>query len=163
MNKKLCLVTLVLLVFSAGGAFSFGIGLQAGWDNTIPGNFAVTFKLDEVPVAFAGNYYIGDEKFALGFSADYWFVNPRFPFRAFPAWLHWFVGGGAGINFGTDQEDFNFDFSLRVPVGINAFFLGDHFEPYIQFVPKLKIGFLPSLRPLPFGFDAAIGFRAWFT
>jgi hypothetical protein len=157
MNKKIGILVVLLLVFSVTGAFSFGIGIQGGWDNTMPANFAITFKQNNSPLTFAGNYYLDPGNyFALGLTVDYWLFNPQIT-----NWLRWYVGVGAGASVGFGDE-FSFGIAGRVPIGLNAFFLNDVLEPYIQVVPKIGVGFVPTISFAPIGVEATAGLRVWF-
>jgi hypothetical protein len=155
MNKKLCVLTALLLVFGAAGAFSIGIGVQGGYDSTIPGNFAITIKPDSL-LTFAGNYYAGSDHLALGVSLDYWLDNWQITGP-----LYWFVGLGIGGLFDFGDE-LGVQLAGRIPIGLNSFFLNRRIELYAQFVPRIGAQFVPAISFVPFGFEGAAGVRFWF-
>lgn len=157
MNKKILFAAAVMMVACVAGVFAFGIGIQGGYNLGVPGNVAVTFKLDSVPLIFAGNFYIGDNLFAVGLTGDYWILNDNIVGP-----LNWFVGAGLGATIAIpDDGDLGFWAAARVPVGLNMFLANDVIEPYIQIVPMLALHFMPSFSP-DFDLDANIGIRFWF-
>lgn len=157
MNKKILIVAAAMMVACVAGVFAFGIGIQGGYNLGVPGNVAITFKLDSVPLIFAGNFYIGDHLFALGLTGDYWILNDNIVGP-----LNWFIGAGAGVTIAIpDEGDMGLWASARVPIGLNMFLAKDFVEPYIQIVPALALHFSPSFN-VDFDLDANIGLRLWF-
>ena len=157
MNKKSLIVIAIMMLTCIGGVFAFGIGVQGGYNLGVPGNVAITFKLDSVPIIFAGNFYIADDLFAVGLTGDYWMLNENIsgPFN-------WFTGAGVGTTISIPNEGkMGFLLAARVPVGINAYFADNFVEPYIQLVPMLDLSFLPSIA-LRFDLDLNLGVRFWF-
>lgn len=164
MNKKILIVVALLMVVCVGGAFAWGIGIQGGWNMGIPGNVAITFKLDQLPLIFAGNFYVGDHLFAVGLTGDYWFLNDNIVGP-----LNWFIGAGAGIairiyddGYEHKKEKTHFGISGRVPVGLNMMLPAGpvEIEPYVQLVPQLWLSIVPFYPD--FDLDANIGIRFHF-
>lgn len=156
MNKKILIVAALLMVVCVGGAFAWGIGIQGGYNLGIPGNVAVTFKLDSLPIVFAGNFYIGSHYFGVGLTGDYWFLNDNLVGP-----LNWFIGAGLGGTVGFPEKGVDFSLAGRVPVGLNMYLVDGFIEPYVQVVPMLKLDILPDVYP-DFDLDANIGIRFWF-
>ena len=155
MNKKIVIVAALLMVVCVGGAFAWGIGVQAGGGYPNPGNVAVTFKLDQLPLVFASNFYIGNS-FYVGITGDYWFLNDTLVGP-----LNWYIGGGLGLGFGGFDDNFALNMAARLPIGLNMFLVDNFIEPYFQVVPGLGLNFLPSFGA-GFVFDANLGIRFWF-
>lgn len=157
MNKKILIIAAVMMVACVAGVFAFGIGVQGGWNLGVPGNVAITFKLDSTPLIFAGNFYIADELFAVGLTGDYWMLNDNITGP-----LNWFVGAGLGATIAIpDEGKMGMSLAARLPIGLNMFLVDDFVEPYIQVVPMLGLNFLPSVN-FKFDLDANIGIRFWF-
>lgn len=171
MNKKILIVAALFMIVCVTGAFSWGIGVQGGWNMGIPGNAALTFKVD--PWAFAGNFYIGDHLFGVGIAADYWLVNNNIVGP-----LNWFLGVGGGFIVRLYDDDYkwtpkeienkqnkhtHFGLSARLPIGLNLMLpVGPvEIEPYVQLVPMLGLQVVPDFHP-DFDFDANIGIRFHF-
>ena len=155
MNKKILIVAAVMMIACVAGVFAFGIGVQGGYNMGIPGNVAITFKLDSLPLIFAGNFYFGDG-FAIGLTGDYWVLNNNL---AGP--LNYFVGVGFGATIGGFNDDLLLAASARLPVGLNMFLANNVIEPYIQVVPMLRLGITPSFN-VNLDLDANFGLRFWF-
>lgn len=155
MNKKILVVAALLMVVCVGGAFAWGIGIQAGGGYPAPGNIAVTFKLDNLPLVFAANAYIGDP-FVIGATGDYWFLNNNI---AGP--LSWYIGAGAGLGFIIGSDTFGVRISGRVPIGLNMWLVDDFIEPYLQIVPGIVIN-INHGNVVDGMFDANLGIRFHF-
>ncbi|MBO5137709.1 MAG: hypothetical protein J6B81_04340 [Spirochaetaceae bacterium] len=159
MNKKNFIVTAVLLLVCATGAFAFSIGVQGGGSFTggssVGAGAAITFKLDSSPLVFAADLDFGDG-FAVGLSADYWFLNDNIVGP-----LNYFIGVGAGFTIGGFNDDLLLNMAVRVPIGLNLFLVDGIIEPYIQIVPMLSIPIMPNFD-LRFVGAANLGIRFWF-
>lgn len=160
MKKKIIAVLVLALLVSTVSVFSLGIGIQGGAgftgdvDHKIPGNVAITFKVDQSPLVFATNFYIDSNTFLIGLTGDYWITNANL---AGP--VNYFVGVGLGGTIGIDPLEFNA--AARLPIGINAFFAKGVIEPYAQVVPMLNLDILPTFTT-KFAVDANVGIRFWF-
>lgn len=156
MKKKIIAVLVLALVVSTASVFAFGIGIQGGAGYNVPGNVAITFKVDRSPLVFAGNFQFNDD-FAIGLTGDYWVSNANI---AGP--VNYFIGVGFGATVGLKDDDLLLSGSLRLPVGINMFFAKGVIEPYVQVVPMFGLQVLPKFETDGFGVDAAAGIRFWF-
>ncbi|HHU36825.1 MAG TPA: hypothetical protein GXZ47_06310 [Treponema sp.] len=154
--KKFVTAVFILLLAGSVNLFAFGIGVQGGFGvgDHSGGGAAVTFKVDSLPYIFAVNASFGSDNTFIGASADYWLVNKNF---AGPLNYFFGAGVGAGIGFG---DDFCFNAAFRIPIGINAFFVNNFIEPYLQLVPEVGISVLPSLG-LHWNIGANLGIRFW--
>ncbi|HKL86735.1 MAG TPA: hypothetical protein VJ861_10430 [Treponemataceae bacterium] len=153
MKKLVAALSLVLLVGSVN-LFAFGIGVQGGYGIGGSGA-AVTFKLDSLPYVFAVNASFGSEYTFVGGSADYWL---RTGTLAGP--VNYFAGVGLGVGIGLG-DTMALNAALRVPIGINAYFLDNFIEPYLQIVPAVGLSVLPDVG-LYFDVGANLGLRFWF-
>ena len=161
MKKKIIAVLVLALLVSTVSVFALGIGIQGGAgftgdaDDQIPGNVAITFKVDQSPLVFATNFYIDSKKFLVGLTGDYWISNANL---AGP--VNYFVGVGLGGTIGI-SDPLVFNAAARLPIGINAFFAKGVIEPYAQVVPMLNLKVLPTFTT-KFAVDANVGIRFWF-
>lgn len=112
-----------------------GIKLGFGYDQ----GFGITGQLKQF------NGFIGND----GLAVDYIAVRKKIEAEA-P--LHWYIGGGAYLDW-DDKED---DFGLRAPVGVDLTFTSG-WDVYAQLIPKLEL-----VEDFEFGLDAAIGVRYQF-
>jgi len=162
MKRKIASLALALFVSGTAGIFAFGIGLQANANsgNVFAPGVAVTFKLDQVPLVFAGNYYAGDTlSFAL--TGDWWVMNEPIV-RIGRTSLDYFWGLGFFSNVAFPKDDFQFACGMRVPLGLNIL-VARAIEPYIQVVPSFGLHFIPSIGAENFFFPVSAGFRIWFN
>ena len=155
MKKKIIAVLVLALVVSTVSVFALGIGIQGGAGYNVPGNVAVTFKVDQSPLVFAGNFQFGDNA-VIGLTGDYWISNAYLagPFNYFIG-----VGFGATVELG---DTVILSGSVRMPVGINAYFAKGVIEPYLQVVPLFGLKVLPEIGTNGFAVDSAVGIRFWF-
>jgi hypothetical protein len=159
MNKKIGVLAALLLVFSATGAFSFGIGLQGGGGfsgSNFNGGGAVTFKLDSLPLIFAVSAGASANGFSLGLTGDYWLDNPTITGP-----LGWYYVVGAGVGIGGFDGNFSLNVNAHIPLGINVFLLDNKFEAFLQVAPGFGVGIIPF--GFGFSFDGALGFRYYFS
>ncbi len=159
--KKLALTLSLLLAVSISAAFGFGVGLQLNGNasDVFEPGVAVTFKLDQCPLYFAGNYYVGDGYTSIGMTGDYWALNKELTDLGGNA-LKWFIGVGFFTNMVFD-DPFGLNAGLRVPIGLNMLF-NDFFEPYLQVAPSFGLTFVPSIGATNLFFPISAGFRLWF-
>ena len=156
MKKKIIAVLVLALVVSTVSVFALGIGIQGGYGYNIPGNVAITFKVDQSPLVFAGNFVFNKDYTVIGLTGDYWISNANLEGP-----LNYFVGVGFGATVGF-AKDIILSGAARLPVGINMFFADGVVEPYVQIVPQLPVQILPSIAVGNFSVDAAAGIRFWF-
>ncbi len=156
MKKKIIAVLVLALVVSTVSVFALGIGIQGGAGYNIPGNVAVTFKVDQSPLVFAGNFVFNKDYTVIGLTGDYWISNANL---AGP--VNYFVGVGFGATVGF-ADSIILSGAARLPVGINMFFADGVVEPYLQIVPQFGVSILPTVNVGGFGVDAAAGIRFWF-
>lgn len=156
MKKKIIAVLVLALVVSTVSVFAFGIGIQGGAGYNVPGNVAITFKVDRSPLVFAGNFQFDSDYAIVGLTGDYWVSNANI---AGP--VNYFIGVGFGATVGF-ADDLILSGSLRLPVGINMFFAKGVIEPYVQVVPMFGLQVLPKFKTGGLGVDAAAGIRFWF-
>jgi hypothetical protein len=154
--KKAFLALALVLVIGTSGAFAFGIGAQAGYDTVMGGGGAITFKLDEYPYVFAVSFSADNNGMYIGGSADYWFI-----YKPLAAPVNYYVGGGLGALVGVG-DPVALKAVARLPLGINAYFLDNLVEPYLQIVPELGVAILPSTQLIG-GIGANLGVRLWFN
>ncbi|MCM1321003.1 MAG: hypothetical protein NC041_02365 [Bacteroides sp.] len=154
--KRLVTLFALIAVIGTANLFAFGIGVQAGWNKNIPGQVAVTFKPNSIPFVFAVNGYFGDN-WAVGGTADYWFLNRSITGGR----TCWFLGAGVGAIIGDNGDDPFFNVAARLPIGLNWFFQKGIIELYVQGVPQLGLECLPSFGLHGFDIDIAGGIRFW--
>lgn len=155
MNKKLIAV-LILSLLVVSGVFAAAIGVQGGWSSVTPTSGAVTFKLDELPFVFAGNFYSDYGVFTVGGTADLWFTNNNLA-----SIVNYYIGAGAGVGITLADGYTGITAAARLPIGVNTFILEGILEPYFQVVPQLYIG-LGNTITTNFGVGAELGIRLWF-
>lgn len=156
MTKKIITLFTICLV-SVTALFATGIGIQGGSDvaNGRNGSLDVTFKLDKSPLIFA----VGIPSFeplSIGVTGDYWIVNENLV-----EFVNYYVGVGGFASVYISDNYTGLTIGPRVPVGLNAFFVDNVFEVYLQAAPGLALnignGFSPDfVCPLNFGL------RYWF-
>ena len=156
MKKKIIAVLVLALVASTVSIFALGIGVQGGgFTQNIPGNVAITFKVDQSPLVFATNFYIDSNTFLVGLTGDYWISNA---YLAGP--FNYFIGVGVGGTVGL-SEPLLLNAAARLPIGVNAYFAKGVIEPYAQVVPMLNLNVIPTFTT-SFALDANVGIRFWF-
>lgn len=139
--KKLAGVLVCLSCMA--GIFSVGFGVQGGASidimNTgevqagVSGDAAVTIRLSETsPFVFGLGGYNSFRSFNL--FVDWWALNIPLGERAS-------LYGGLGAYGGIFTSPFSFEAGGRVPLGVNAFFLGKFLEGYVQVVPSVGFKF----------------------
>ena len=164
--KKKIVAGALMLCLACGSIFAFGIGIQGGSnvygyatgysDST---GLDITFKLNKIPLLFAVGIPHFYDPFALGISGDYWIINPSIVGGR--SWsLNWYIGAGIFANFFIPKNSFYFGFGLRVPIGLNLFFLRRILEAYVQIAPGIEIDIQNGVHPefiLPINY----GLRVW--
>lgn len=157
MNKKIAIIMAILLVFSVGSIFAFGIGAQGGANvgRSTTGSAALTFKLDDVPFVFAVTARFGDSM-AVGVTADLWMSNANF---AGPLNYFYGIGGYGTIVLGDNVA---FSGGVRVPLGINMFVLEKFIEPYLMVAPSFGVNLAKGAELFDWFFPVNFGIRFWF-
>jgi len=163
MNKKILALVALLLIFTATGAFAFGIGLQYNGNasRVFTNGVAVTFKVDSIPLIFAANWNFADDSTEFGFTGDYWVLNNKIT-NVGSASLNWFLGIGFFANFAFPDDEFYFASGGRIPLGLNMFIAKGVFEPFLQVAPSFGIQVIPNLDTTDLFFPISAGFRIWF-
>lgn len=155
MKKRAVILALVLTICGTSGLFGLGIGPQIDFAGrrAYGVNIGVTFKLDKTPMLFGVYSGFGYGWFAVGFTADYWFLNDKIADVGNGNTVNWFIGLGAwvevdfyrsGYTSSGSYAYYNFgEFGIRMPIGIN-FFVSKKFEPYFQLAPSIGLGIRDS-------------------
>jgi len=139
MKKKTVLLGLIILalMLPLSAAADIGIGGIAGYGQPT----GLSFKINNFPVVSLGWSISG--KWLEG-TVDYWFINDKLDRN-----ILWYMGGGAKASVASD----NFGLGLRVPIGIQWYFM-PRFELFGELVPGFLI--LPASE---FDFSGGIGLR----
>lgn len=158
MKKKIALIAAALFVFASVEAFSFGIGLRGNYGWNGPG-FGLLLSPNE-KTHFGVNYYIGEEYFYLGVTADVWLLELPITPVGRSGELDFYVGPGLYVQIGVPKDgDPDFGIGLRIPVGLDLSF--DIFDLFLEFAPQVGVSFIPSPGLYGNWFNAAIGARFW--
>ena len=156
--KKVLLCAVVAVLLSSGQAFGFGIGAEVSAPITssgVGGALAITFKLDKVPYVFGLGGWGNANTFHLGATADYWMAQ-----GTLIKFLDWYAGPGVFLNI-TTGNDSGIEGGLRIPVGIDAYFLERRLELFLELAPAFGVSFTPFQFPT-IALQNALGFRFWF-
>lgn len=175
--KKLMMVFALVLVGTTAANARIGLGIvfEGGhsWSRSGVGGFGGGLSLAfgeiekvglELGIRFWGSSNNG---FVVGVDADWHLFQIDFT-----EWMGFYIGAGPyvglnirGNNNNTRTSRFGLDVGLRVPVGLR-FFLANHFDIWIAFVPKVGFGMRLENNNDWFGLAAGvggeIGFRFWF-
>ncbi|MDR1748212.1 MAG: hypothetical protein LBR47_04055 [Spirochaetaceae bacterium] len=159
MGKKLIVLAAALFCIGTVNLFAWGIGAQLGGaiSDHSGGNAAITFKLDDIPWVFAVDGSFGPNRFNIGVTADMWVINPNIVGP-----LNFYVGWGLFGGIGIYDSDVSFVAGGRVPIGLNAFFFNDFFEPYLQIAPGIGVHAGSDGVGLYWYIPINLGFRFWF-
>lgn len=156
MNKKILSVMGAIFLVCSVNAFSWGIGIQGGADPFgTSGEASVTFKLDSTDLIF-GVAIPSFAPFALGVTADYWFLNENI---AGP--LNWYLGAGLFGSIFIGNNAGAVTFGARAPIGLNMF-IADVVEPYLQIAPGCALTVTNGVIPR-FTMPINLGVRFWFN
>ena len=171
MNKKILIVAALLMVVCVGGAFAWAIGIQGGGGVGGNGGAAITFKLDNVPLVFAADFYARSNYFTFGITGDYWFIEDTIVDTGIGP-FGWFLGGGVGVAFRfwdndsykkDDHDGFGIRVTGRLPIGLNMMIAAGpvEIEPYIQAVPQIGLWMIDDFG-LYWDVDFNVGLRFHF-
>lgn len=158
--KKILGLTVVLLAALTIETHAIGLGFQGGINvldgfNT-PGLSILVSPSEQIHGAIT--WHIVSDGVSFGGSLDYWFFPMELTALG-PGNLIFFVGGGAYAQIAIWQDYFGLGAGLRLPVGLD--WKLDFLDVYVQMVPLIGIGLLPSPGFDGFHVDANIGFRFW--
>lgn len=160
MFKKSFIAVSFIFCIAVSGMYGYGIGVQFDGvpsDHGTSYGPSIAFKLDDIPLYFAVNLRIKDERVTIGATADWWYMNE--PINEIPH-LRWFWGFGAyGLaSFGDPGA---FALGGRIPVGLNAFFQDGFIEPYLQIAPSVGLILMPDVEFPDWFVPVSIGVRFW--
>ena len=141
--KKLVILVLAISLFSAVnvaaegplGLTGFGVyGTMGSTSGKLGGGVGLSLKWGSFPV-LGLQYNLVAER--LNASFDYYIVDAR----GLAESLSYFVGAGVYAGLGSDTDGANFDFGLRIPVGLQ-FWPVPKFELFIA--PVISIPLIPA-------------------
>lgn len=158
--KRIVLLALVGLLAASTGAFAAKGGLALGAEaastnfNSWGGRFVA--HLPSVPLYFGLGGYTGSGGFGLDLTADYWVTRGRLG-----GGFDYYIGLGGYL--GLNTTPFSFSLGARLPLGVQAWVLGNDlleifFEVAPAWIPVSSSGF----SALTFVVQPALGFRIWF-
>jgi hypothetical protein len=136
-NKKALILTSALLGTGMAQAFALGIGAQTGGMYRGGGtprdgfswNAAFTLKGDYAPWALAVDFFLQENRFDMGLTADLWLGEERIEE---PFYWFWGFGLSGSAHFVGDRALYG---GIRVPVGVYASLAERFIEPYLQIAP----------------------------
>ena len=131
------------------------LGAEAASTNFNSWGGRFVFHLPRVPLYFGLGGYVNAGTFGFDLTADYW-VNHGHLGGVFDYYIG--VGGYLGLN----ADPFSFALGARIPLGIQAWILGNDlleifFEIAPAWIPLTSGGF----SALSFVVQPALGFRIW--
>ena len=150
--KKLILVLLIgLSLGTAAFADHEGLGIGivggGGWSGTGMGNVGLSLKIPDLPV-FWGIYfpfYYGGSFFGLGITGDYYIFDSNLTSKEltnedgmYKFRLDWYLGVGGFFSFRAWKGGGDFDFGIRVPVGLSWHIIRQ-LEMFLGLYPGLGI------------------------
>ncbi|MDR0637737.1 MAG: hypothetical protein LBG27_02345 [Spirochaetaceae bacterium] len=158
--KKLLVLSAVLFTAVTIETYAIGLGVQFG-GNMLSGfdepGFSILISPNE-QVHGAVTWYIGSGGLSLGGSADYWFLPIKITTLG-PGDLKFFVGGGVYARIAIWEDYFGLGAGLRLPIGVD--WKANVFDVFVQAVPQVGIGLLPSPGFDGFYVDLNLGARFW--
>ena len=155
---KKAIMIAALVVIGTASIFAFGIGVQGGYSlGPGMGGAAITFKLDKLPWVFAADGYLVNNNLAFGLTADMWLAN-----KTLAGPLNYYYGWGLAGNIGIGGEHLTFGLYARALAGLNAYFLNNFLEVYLQLAwqPGIQIS-NSGVTALLVHFPVAAGIRFW--
>lgn len=155
MKTKALVIAIVLLIAVAVPAtFATGVGVSAGLQplGGLPGsNLMLSLKIDQIPFLMGIGFSIGQERFAFGFTADWWALNQNlFSF------VNYYLGPGLYLGYANSLL-----VGGRLPVGLNIFPV-KNLELFLEVAPTLAVGIGNTIDFPVFGIQGAFGLRFWF-
>jgi len=169
--KKTLLIIILSLTITIGIFADYpdglGIGVKDSWGSTWVyggGNgrgLGLSLKTPDLPFFCSIRLVIQKSYFSLAVSGDYYlYHNPLVP----DINLHWYLGFGAEVGIGTEENKFSFGTGIRFIVGLSwqvEFTSFPKLELFLHLIPRLGVQFSPSfLFPYGgYGFD--LGVRIW--
>ena len=157
MARKVLLISLVLFVLMAVGAFAYN-GLGLGLEGTFNfagggplGGLAICVSPPKVPIMIGASWAFRQGGSNLGFTVDWWLIQ-----KTLAAPFGIYAGPGIGLGVQSLGNNGQFFLGLRVPIGLQLFLL-NFIEPFLELAPGIEI--LPALN---FWFQGALGIRFWF-
>jgi hypothetical protein len=153
MKKKILLIAVVLFVVAAASGFSWAVGGAFSIDplGGLPSNAMLTFKIQEIPIMWGLGLVLGEERFSLGLTADWWLYH-----SPLVGILSIYVGPGL---YGAVGDIF--EFGGRVPIGLQIFPIKP-LELFLEIAPALIVVSNRAITIPRFGIQGAFGFRFWF-
>jgi hypothetical protein len=154
-SKKRTLLVLVLAAVVATSGFSIGIGGAFGLQPVggLPGSdVMLSAKFDELPFLMGLGFAIGNDVFAMGFTADWWMYHQNLV-----NFINLYAGPGLFVGVGGEA----FQLGARVPIGLNIWPI-DVLELFLEIAPTISAVFADPIRFPEFALQAAFGFRFWF-
>ena len=158
--KRIVLLVLLSLLTVSTGAFAARNGLALGAEavstnfNSWGGRFVA--HLPSVPLYFGLGGYAGPGGSGMDLTADYWVTQGHLG-----SVFDYFIGVGGYL--ALDTNPFSFSLGVRIPIGLQAWVLGNDlleifFEVAPAWIPVSSGGF----SALTFAVQPALGFRIWF-
>jgi hypothetical protein len=156
LKKKIAAIAAALFVFASIEAFSFGLGLRAGYGWGGFGGGGLLFSPNS-QLHFGGNYYIGSGGFYLGVTGDYWVIDKELTSIG-RGTLDFYAGAGLFADIGI-FDDPKLGAGIRIPIGLDFDF--DVVDIFIEVAPQLGLSFLPGIGLWGSWLGGAIGARFW--
>ncbi|ULQ59830.1 hypothetical protein K7I13_00250 [Brucepastera parasyntrophica] len=161
MKKKICILAMAILIFSAAGAYSFGIGIQFNGnasDVFSPG-IAISFCPSKM-AHLSFNWNFAEDLNIIGLTADFMAFNPKILSFSHGS-LNFLFGAGLYGNLVFSSEEVDLNFGVRFPVGLNLFLAGEVFEIFAHVAPSIGLRFYPNFGADKIFFPIAVGIRLW--
>jgi hypothetical protein len=159
--KKILGLTAVLLTALAIESYAIGLGLQfggnalSGFDD--PGLSVLISPNDQTHGAIT--WFVGTNGLSVGGSVDYWFVLKDIA-QLGSGDLRFFIGPGVYAGIAIWENYFGLNAGVRLPIGLD-WNIGS-VDVFVQAVPRVGLGILPSPGFDRLYVDVNLGARFWF-